>query len=120
MIGTGGTGGSGWFRWKASVILPARRRYQSLGRIPPSASSVSQYPWSGASVRREAALNMAVPSFTSSNDRTLSIGSPEWYDPCSKDRPPGANATYICLIWELIDPTYLKPEPRGISRSAEG
>jgi hypothetical protein len=30
------------------------------------------------------------------------------------------NATYICLIWELIDRTYLKPEPRGISLSAEG
>src|SRR5437764_122532 len=78
-------GGPGWegtilegsiSPWNMRVISPASRRYQSLGRAAPSASSVSQKPWSGASCRRAASLNTAVLSFTSSNIAILSTVAP--------------------------------------------
>ena len=62
--------------WNIRVISPASRRYQSLGSSAPSASSASQKPCSGASLRFDATLKIAVPSFTSSNMAIFRIFAP--------------------------------------------
>src|SRR5208337_616319 len=70
--GSGRFGEGGVPLCSAAVAAPARLRYQSLGSGQPSASSVTNeypdgIPCTGTSEAWGSILNMAVPSFSSSN-----------------------------------------------------